>query len=125
MPVTTRRWRKPLLISAATVALAGILAAVALATSTYEYCSGCTINAGSSRTSAATRFAVLSYEHRLSGPASGVTIRAEALNTGGGLVCSNSSSSVEVTCSPGGTEVYGRAWNLGAGNYGFNAHLSY
>jgi len=108
---------------------AAIFAAAAIAVSTYTYCNGCTINAGSSRTSAATRFAVLSYEHRLSGPGSGVQIQAEALANNGGnpgsVVCSTSSFTTEAACNPGGAEVFGRAWNFGAGNYGFNAHLSY
>lgn len=125
MSVASRRQRKLPLFTAACLGLAAIFAAIAFAYSTYQYCSGCTINAGASRTSAATRYAVLSYEHRLSGPGSGVKIQAEALNTGGGLVCSTYSYATEVTCDPNSVEVYGRAWNFGAGNYGFNAHLSY
>lgn len=117
------------LLAALTAAFALGLAAVALATTTYTYCDGCTINAGDKRTSAATRNAVLSYEHRLSGPGTGVQIEAQALANNGGvpgsLVCSGPSSTTEAACDPGGHEVFGRAWNYGAGNYGFNAHLTY
>jgi hypothetical protein len=125
MPDIVGRRRKLLVVSATLAAAAAVFAAVALAVTTYAYCSGCTINAGSSRTSAATRFAVLSYEHRLSGPGSGVQIEADAISTGGGLVCASASFNTEAACNPGGAEVYGRAWNFGGGNYGFNAHLSY
>lgn len=116
-------------VALAAMAAVAIFAAVAMATSTYEYCSGCTINASSSRTSAADRFAVLSYEHRLSGPGSGVQIEVQAFANNGGQpgsqVCSSLTFSTEAACDPGGTDSFGRAWNFGAGNYGFNAHLTY
>lgn len=112
-------------IAAALAATAAIFAAVALASSTYEYCSGCTINANSTRTSNATRFAILSYVHRLSGPGSGVEIGTFARPPGGGYWCATTSFGTEVSCDPGGHEVYGEADNYGAGNYGFNAHLTY
>lgn len=107
------------------IALGAAIFATAASAATYTYCNGCTINASDYRMSAATRYAYISYVHRLSGPGSGVLIYAEAYTPGGTLVCSQPSWSTEAACNPARYEVHGVAWNFGAGNYGFNAHLGY
>lgn len=116
--------RMMLVVAGAAVVLLLCVSAIAYA-ATYTYCNGCTINAGSIRMSNATRYAYLSYVHRLSGPSSGVYIGTWAMHPDSTIWCANGGYVTEVTCGPGWHEVHGFAENRGAGNYGFNAHLSY
>ncbi len=115
--------RKLLVLCPIFVAMGIALAADAFAAS-YRYCDGCTINSQSRRVSNATRVAKTSYMHRLSGPSSGVTIQVQAF-WGDHFYCTQQTTTTEAACSVGNHEVHGAAYNGGAGNYGFNAHLSW
>lgn len=121
------RNRMRVLLLAAICALALTVVVSAAVAASYRYCDGCTINSNDQRTSAASRSATSSYVHRLSGPSSNtaVTISARAFISGGQLVCINTNAARDISCPPGGAYVRGQAVNWGAGNYGFNAHLSW
>jgi hypothetical protein len=116
--------------------LALILALTALALSagvasadgqTHHYCSGCTINAGLTYKDPNDYSITQDYVHRLSGPSSGVTIGAAAYYTDTGSWGNwVYSTSTEVTHGYGGSRpARGAAGNFGAGNYGFNAHVTF
>lgn len=112
--------RLALTVCTAVVALA-MAAAVASAT-TYTYCDGCTITSGSHVTSG-TNYAYRSYGHRLSGPGSGVQMRATA--TGVGVCDTGFYYTTELWCDiSSSANIVGRVYNGGAGNYTFNAHLT-
>jgi hypothetical protein len=117
--------RRPRLGGAATALATLCLAAPALA-STHHYCSGCTIGSSSAVEDWQAFWLTIDYVHRLSGPSCS-TIGAYAHYTDGTY-----GSEVTTYCSDAvqhgyaGTKLgYGAADNLGAGNYGFNAHVDY
>jgi hypothetical protein len=122
-----RRNSLRVLLMAAVCALAMTVVVSAATAASYRYCDGCTINSNDQRTSAASRNATNSYMNRLSGPSSNtaVTIEVRAFITNGPLVCANANNVRDISCPPYGNYVRGQAVNWGAGNYGFNAHLSW
>lgn len=111
------------LIAIAAVALIVVSGAMA---ASYQYCNGCTINSGSYKLSANHKYSSNNYVHRLSGPGGPLVIGSQALRySDGNTQCYNTSTTTEVSCNPGGVNVFGAAHNGGAGNYSFNAHLTY
>ena len=117
--------RRPRLVGFAAALTTLCLASPALAGS-HTYCSGCTINSSTVVEDWSAFNLTLDYVHRLSGPSCS-TIGAYAHYTDGTY-----GSEVTTYCSDavqhgynGSQQGWGGADNLGAGNYGFNAHVDY
>lgn len=126
-PAAGRRSARSL--AAAVTVAAALLAAGAgpAAAGVDHYCVGCTINGNSGIQDTNGFYLTLDYVHRLSGP-SCTTIGARAYYGGGvwGGFAYNLSCSDDVQHGYNGSQFgYGEAWNFGAGNYGFNAHVDY
>jgi hypothetical protein len=95
--------------------------------STHHYCIGCTINGFSPYEDGYNFWLLLDYVHRLSGPYC-TTIGAYASWTDGtiGTEVLNQNCSDDVQHGFNGNRYgAGGAFNHGAGNYGFNAHVDY
>lgn len=107
------------------LAVLGGLAATSFG-QTYQYCPGCTINGGQTRESNVWKRANTVYLHRLSGPSgTGISTRGRAVGSDASTCASGLVTVTQAACYAGGAASYGRSTNWGAGNYGFNAHLTY
>lgn len=93
---------------------------------TYHYCSGCVINAGTYRIAANAKYITNNYAHRLSGP-TGTQIGtiAKYADTGAWGNWALSTSTQVVHYYDGTRLAWGATAHWGAGNYGFNAHVSH
>lgn len=125
MSLKERRQSRPALFVLLSCVFVLAAAAVAFA-QTYQYCPGCTINGGATRESNVWKAANTVYEHRLSGPSgTAISTRGRYRYNDNSTCASGIVTVTQAACYAGGAQSYGRASNWGAGNYGFNAHLTY
>ena len=115
-----------LVVSAAMAAVIALAVAVPALASTDHYCVGCTIGSGTAIEDPSMFYLTLDYVHRLSGPTcSRIGAYAHyADGTYGSEIFADCSYDVQHGYN-GSNLGKGGADNLGAGNYGFNAHVDY